>query len=62
MLEFLKDPFLVLLLALYIKYLPDDVTCNIAIYAGDTFIYFKCDKVSNLWQQLKLVSELESDL
>ena len=36
MLEFLKDPFLVLHLSLYNNDLPHDVICNIAIYAADT--------------------------
>ena len=36
--------------------------CNIAIYADDTTLYSKCDQASDLWQQLKLASELESDL
>ena len=42
--------------------LPDNVICNIAIYADDTTIYCKCDQASDLWQQLELASELESDL
>ena len=42
--------------------LPDDVICNIAIYADDTTLYSKCSQVSDLWQQLELASELESDL
>ena len=42
--------------------LPDDVICNIVIYADDTTLYPKCDQTSDLWQQLELVSELESDL
>ena len=42
--------------------LPDDVICDIAIYADDTTLYSKCDKASDLWQQLELDSELESDL
>ena len=42
--------------------LPDDIICNIAIYADDTTLYFKCDQASDLWQQLELASELESDL
>ena len=46
---------------LYINDLPD-VTCNIAIYANDTTLYSKCDQASDLWQQLELPSELESDL
>ena len=41
---------------------PDDVICDIAIYADDTSLYSKCDQVSDLWQQLGLASELEYDL
>ena len=49
---------------LHINELPDDVICNIAIYVDDTTLYFKCDQVSDLWQQLELAlaSELEPDL
>ena len=47
---------------LYINDLHDDVICHIAIYADDTTLYSKCDQASDLWQQLKLGSELESDL
>ena len=50
------------LFLLYINDLPDDVICNIAIYADDTTLYSKCDWASDLWQQLELASELESDL
>ena len=50
------------LFLLYINDLPDNVTCDIAIYADDTTLYSKCDQASNLWQQLELASELESDL
>ena len=50
------------LFLLYINDLPDDVICNIAIYANDTSLYSKCDQASDLWQQLKLASEFESDL
>ena len=32
------------------------------IYADDTTLYSKCDQASDLWQQLELASELESDL
>ena len=46
----------------YINDLPDDVICDVAIYADDTTLYSKCDKASDLWQQLELASELESDL
>ena len=49
MLEFLKAPFLV-------------VICNIAIYADENTLYSQCDQASDLWQQLELASELESDL
>ena len=50
------------LFLVYINDLPDDVICNIAIYADDITLYFNCDLASNLWQQLELGSELESDL
>ena len=46
------------LFLLYINDLPDDVICNIAIYADDTTLYSKCD----LWQQLELASDLEANL
>ena len=49
MLEFFKSPTLFLL---YINDLPDNVICNIAIYADDT-IYSKCDQASgNIWNWL----------
>ena len=51
-----------ILFLLWINDLPDDVICNIAIYTDDTTLYSKCDHASDLWQQLELVSELESDL
>ena len=50
------------LFLLYINDLPDDVICNIAIYADDITLYSKCHKASDLWQQLELASELEPDL
>ena len=50
------------LFLLYVNDLPDDTICNIAIYADDTTLYSECDHASDLWQQLKLASELESDL
>ena len=50
-------PFLI-----YINDLPDEVICYIAIYADNTTLYSKCDQASDLWQQLELASELESDL
>ena len=53
------DPTLFLL---YINDLLDDVICNIAICADDTTLYSKREQASDLWQQLELASELESDL
>ena len=50
------------LFLLYINDLPDDVICDIAIYVDDTTLYSKCDEASDLWQQVELASELESDL
>ena len=42
-------------LTLFVQYtndLPDDVMCDIAIYADDTTLYSMCDQASDLWQQL----------
>ena len=50
------------LFLLYINDLPDDMICDISICADDTTLYSKCDQTSDLWQQLELASELESDL
>ena len=50
------------LFLLYINDLPDDVICDNAIYADDSTLCCKCDQASDLWQQLELDSELESDL
>ena len=50
------------LFLLYINDLPDDVIFNFAIYADDSTLYSKCDQASDLWQQLELASELESDI
>ena len=50
------------LFLLYINDLPDDFICNIGIYADDTTLYSNCDHGSDLWQQLELAFELESDL
>ena len=35
---------------------------SVAIHTDDTTLYSKIDQVSDLWQQLDLASELESDL
>ena len=50
------------LFLLYIDDLPSDAICDTAIYADDTTHSSKCDQASDLWQQLELASELESDL
>ena len=50
------------LFLLYANNVPDQVICNIVIYADDTTLYSKCNQASDLWQQLELASELESDL
>ena len=50
------------LFLLYFNELPNDVICNIAIYADDTTLFSKCDQASDLWQQLELASEHQSDL
>ena len=50
------------LFLLHISDLPDDVISNIGIYADDTTFYSKCGDASDLWQQLELASEVESDL
>ena len=50
------------LFLLHINDLPDDIICNIVIYADDTTLYCKCDQASDLQQQLKLASELKSHL
>ena len=50
------------LFLLYINDFPDDVICDIAIYADGTTVYCKYDQASYLWQQIELASELESDL
>ena len=50
------------LFLLYINDLPDGVICGIDIYADDTTLYSGCDQASDLWWQLELACELESDL
>ena len=36
--------------------LPDNVICNIAIYADDTTLYSKWDQVSDLWQHIEMAA------
>ena len=47
---------------LYINYLPDNVICDIAVYADDTTLCCNCDQAFDLWQQPELASEIESYL
>ena len=54
--QILQMPFL-----LCINDLPEDIICNITIYADDTTLCTKCDQASDLWRQLQLASELESE-
>ena len=44
------------------KELPDNVICNFTIYADDTTLFFEDYKAFDLWQQLELITELQSDL
>ena len=46
---------------LCINDLPEDIIRNITIYADDTTLCTKCDQASDLWRQLQLASELESE-
>ena len=60
-----QGPFLFLHLhfLLYMYNLPDFVACDITIYCdGTTFFYSKCDQASDLWKQLELTSDFESDV
>ena len=47
---------------MYTLMLPDDVSCNIALYADNTTVYSEYAQASDLWQKLELAAELESDL
>ena len=51
-----------ILFLLYINDHPYDFICDIAVYADDTTLCSKCNQASELWRQLELASELESDL
>ena len=44
------------LFLLYINDLPNDVICNIAVYADVTTLCSKFDQACDLWQQLELAS------
>ena len=62
MLEFLKGLFLVLHFSRYTLMTLLYVICNVTVYADDVTLYSKFDQASDLWKQLELPSELESDL
>ena len=64
MLEFLKGPFLVLPFFYYklMTFLMMLSVILLSMQYNDTTLYSKCDQASDLWQQLKLASELKSDL
>ena len=72
MLKFLKAPVWVLyfsfytsltfLLMLLLSMLFVIIYLHIFICTVDTTLYSKCDQAADLWQQLELASELESDL
>ena len=47
---------------LNINVFPDNVMSNIAIYVVDTTLHSKCEQTSDLRQQLKMASELKSDV
>ena len=48
---------------LYINELPNDVICNTAICTDDTAVYSnKFDQASDLWLEIEVASELQSDL
>ena len=61
MLELLKAPFLVLRFSYY-ALMTFLMMLSVILLSDNTTLYFKCDQVSDLWQQLELASETESDL
>ena len=62
MLEFLKAPFLVLNVSYYTSMTFLIMSCVILLSMLMILPNSKCDQASDLWQQLELASELESDL
>ena len=47
---------------LYITGFPNNVICNIAIYAANITLFSEFDPAIDLWYQLELASEPESEL
>ena len=65
MLEFFKVPYYAYTfptLQLYMNDLLDYFICKINVYSDDTTPYSKCNQASDLWQQLEMAAEHESDL
>ena len=62
MLEFLKGLFLVLHFSFYTLMTFLMMLSVILLSMLMMLLYSKCDQASDLWQQLELASELESDL
>ena len=62
MLEFIKAPFMVLHFSYRSMTLLMMLSVIFTIYADDTTLYSKCGQTFDLWQQLELASELESNL
>ena len=59
----LKTPIWVLrFVLLYTDDLPDNVLCNITMYADNTTLYSRCDWAFDLWQYLQLNSHFKYDL
>ena len=62
MLESLKGPFLVLHISYYTLMTFLTMLSVILLSTLMVLLYSMCDQASELWQQLELASELESDL
>ena len=64
-LDFIKALFLVLHFSYYtlmtLLIMLPVIFVIIALYADDFTLYSKCDQPADLWQQVELPSELESD-
>ena len=61
-LDFLKAPFLVLYFSYYTLMTFPTMLYVIVLSVLMILLHSKCDQVSDLWHQLELASELESDL
>ena len=62
MVEFLKRPLLILHFFYYTLMAFLMMLSLILLYILMILLYSKCNQASNLWQQLELASELQSDL